>query len=196
MYLGIDIGTSAVKAAVIDDSGRRRRSGERAFERISAAALVVRTGSGGLVVGHQHRGRRLAFGAAQGGARHRLVRSDARCNAARSNQHRALRPAILWNDGRSAQQCTELEATRPQTCCGSPATAPCRDSRRLNCCGCGSMSPRYSPDRDGAAAQGLRALAHDRRLPPPICRTAPARCGWMSRSGAGRKPCSQPRVLS
>ncbi len=31
-----------------------------------------------------------------------------------NRQQRALRPAILWNDGRSAEQCAELEAAVPE----------------------------------------------------------------------------------
>jgi xylulokinase len=113
MYLGIDIGTSAVKAAVVDDRGsvvdqatapltvsrpQALWSEQNPADWWSAAnnavsALPLPTRSAVRAIGLS-------------GQMHGATLLDA--------QHRALRPAILWNDGRSAAQCAELEAAVPQ----------------------------------------------------------------------------------
>jgi xylulokinase len=111
--MGIDIGTSAVKVAVVDDTGS-----------------VVDQASSPLAVSRPHplwseqnpadwwaaansavsdlrpplRGAVRAIGLS--GQMHGATLLDER--------HRALRPAILWNDGRSARQCVELEAAVPE----------------------------------------------------------------------------------
>jgi xylulokinase len=103
MYMGIDIGTSAVKAVVIDERGS-----------------VIDQASVPLEISRPHplwsEQDPAQWWAAADGA----VRSlrPASCQAVRGiglsgqmhgatlldKQHRALRPAILWNDGRSAMQ--------------------------------------------------------------------------------------------
>jgi xylulokinase len=113
MYMGIDIGTSAVKAAVVDETGN-----------------VIDQASSPLTVSRPH-----ALWSEQNPADWWIATnsavSDLRLplrNAVRAiglsgqmhgatlldKNHRALRPAILWNDGRSARQCAELEAVVPE----------------------------------------------------------------------------------
>ena len=79
MFLGIDLGTSGGKAAIVD-----------------AAVLELdsdlRAGVQGVVLAGQVRGANLM-----------------------GDDDRPLRPAILWNDGRSFAQCAELEAAEPQS---------------------------------------------------------------------------------
>ena len=89
MYMGIDVGTSAVKAAVVDEAGSVVDQASAPLSVSRPHALVVGTESGGLVVGDQQRRERLALAAAQGRARHRPVRSDARRHAARQAASRA-----------------------------------------------------------------------------------------------------------
>jgi xylulokinase len=112
MYMGIDIGTSAVKAVVIDESG-----------------TVIDQGSSPLAVSRPH-----ALWSEQDPADWWAATTNAvralhlpLRNAVRAiglsgqmhgatlldKSHRPLRPAILWNDGRSAPQCAELEAAVP-----------------------------------------------------------------------------------
>ena len=111
MYLGIDLGTSAVKAVVVDEDGAlvREASEPLAARRPkpkhseqdpddwwrATSAVVARLSD-------------LAPGVAAiglSGQMHGAVLLDAR--------GRVLRPAILWNDGRSQAECAELEAAVP-----------------------------------------------------------------------------------
>ena len=115
-YLGIDVGTSSVKAVLIDERQRlvasavqpltvsRPRPGWseqepeawwRASER--AVAAVKRKA-----------GKRLAAvtGIGLSGQMHGAVLLDA--------ADKPIRPAILWNDGRSAAECAELEEKEPR----------------------------------------------------------------------------------
>jgi xylulokinase len=108
MYLGIDIGTSAVKAALIDDSGA-------VADQASAPLSVSRpqglwseqnpadwwSATNIAVSGLRLTLRKVVRAIGLSGQMHGATLLD--------RSHQALRPAILWNDGRSAQQCIELE---------------------------------------------------------------------------------------
>jgi xylulokinase len=112
MYLGIDIGTSAVKAVLIDEAGR-------VVETASAPLAVSRphpqwseqnpddwwaaTGSAVITLDAGHRRAVKAVGLS--GQMHGATLLGA--------DDGVLRPAILWNDGRSAAQCAALEAAVP-----------------------------------------------------------------------------------
>lgn len=113
MFLGIDIGTSSVKAALLDadDSLVAQGSASLAVSRprpgfseqdpetwwqATAAAI------GQLPSAARARVRALGLSGQMHGAT--LVDRDGA----------ALRPAILWNDGRSAAECLELERRVPQ----------------------------------------------------------------------------------
>jgi xylulokinase len=112
MYMGIDIGTSAVKAAVVDESGtvvdqasaplnisrpRPLWSEQDPADWWSATNIAV----SGLRLPLREAIRAIGLS----GQMHGATLLD--------NKARALRPAILWNDGRSAQQCVELETALP-----------------------------------------------------------------------------------
>ena len=200
MDLGIDIGTSEVKAVLVDDGGR-----------------VVGQAASALPISRPHplwseqdprdwwhgdaspRSARCAprsrgaYAAVRGlglsGQMHGATLLDA--------HDRVLRPAILWNDGRSAPQCAELErrvAARAARITGNIAmpgfTAPkllwvARARARV-----------LSRRRARAAAQGLRAAAADRRGG-----VRHVRCGRHAvarRRAARRGPtrCSTPRGLT
>ncbi len=114
-FLGIDLGTSAVKALLVDDA-------ERVLATASAPLTVMRpqplwseqdpdawvqatfSTFEGL-----RRDQPAAFAAVSGiglsGQMHGAVLLDSAA--------RPLRPAILWNDGRSAAECAALEAAWP-----------------------------------------------------------------------------------
>lgn len=109
MFLGIDIGTSGVKAVVLDESG-----------------TVIGQGSAPLTVSRPHplwseqapeawwqattdavqaidpAVRRAVRGVGLAGQMHGATLLD--------RDDRPLRPAILWNDGRSHEECEQLEA--------------------------------------------------------------------------------------
>ncbi len=108
MYMGIDIGTSAVKAVVIDDSGALA-------DQASAPLSVSRpqplwseqnpqdwwSATNIAVGGLQSASRKAVRAIGLSGQMHGATLLD--------RSRRVLRPAILWNDGRSAQQCRDLE---------------------------------------------------------------------------------------
>lgn len=109
MYLGIDIGTSGVKAVILDDAGRivaqataalcvsRPRdawSEQQPDDWWSATDAAVRQLDAGL--------RNHVQGIGLAGQMHGATILGA--------DDRVLRPAILWNDGRSFTECSELES--------------------------------------------------------------------------------------
>lgn len=112
MYLGIDIGTSGVKAILMDDAG-----------------VVVEIANAPLAVSRPH-----ALWSEQDPADWWAATNSAVSDLDLQKRHavkaiglsgqmhgatllgadqRALRPAILWNDGRSAAQCNALESDIP-----------------------------------------------------------------------------------
>ncbi len=115
MYLGLDIGTSSVKAALFDP-------GQRLIGQASASYGVQRPRDGwseqdpqdwwtgvlatvdALAKAHGLSGLR---GIGLSGQMHGAVCLDA--------GDAVLRPAILWNDGRAAAECAEIEAAFPRS---------------------------------------------------------------------------------
>jgi len=116
MYLGIDVGTSEVKVALVDGAQRLLAVGRAALDVARPHPLwseqdpqswVVATQAAiaELRAGH---GAELAkvTGIGLSGQMHGAVLLDA--------HDRVLRPAILWNDTRSAAECAVLEARVPE----------------------------------------------------------------------------------
>ncbi|MEA3178518.1 MAG: xylulokinase [Gammaproteobacteria bacterium] len=114
MYLGIDIGTSGVKAVLVDDSG--------AIVGQSSAPLVVDRPQPGFseqdpeswwqatvsaVIGLPKDLRAAVRAVGLSGQMHGATLLDSR--------DQPLRPAILWNDGRSALECGEIERREPNS---------------------------------------------------------------------------------
>ena len=112
MFLGLDIGTSCVKAVVCDETGavlaqasvnlpisrpQPLWSEQDPADWWSATNASVSQLPGEL--------RRQVRGVGLAGQMHGATVLDA--------QMQPLRPAILWNDGRSAAECEELEAALP-----------------------------------------------------------------------------------
>jgi xylulokinase len=112
MYLGLDIGTSAVKAAVVDDAGHvvgqssAPLAVSRPFPKWSEQNPADWWSASMSAVGDLKPSLRRAVSAiGLSGQMHGATLLD--------KSDRVLRPAILWNDGRSAAQCEELEAAVP-----------------------------------------------------------------------------------
>ncbi|WP_419810046.1 xylulokinase [Sphingomonas sp.] len=112
MFLGIDIGTSGIKAVVLDERGAVAGQG--------IAALTVQRphaawseqdpeawwrATTAAVQAIDPTVRRAVRGVGLAGQMHGATLLDA--------DDRPLRPAILWNDGRSAAECAALEAALP-----------------------------------------------------------------------------------
>lgn len=116
MYLGIDLGTSEVKALVIDDSGEivtshsapltlqrphphwSEQSPQAWWEATHYLMATLKEKC------EQHWAAIKAIGLC--GQMHGAVLLDA--------AGEVIRPAILWNDTRSAQECAELEEIAPE----------------------------------------------------------------------------------
>ncbi len=114
MYLGIDIGTSSVKAVLMDDEGQL-------FAQGSAPLTVERPqplwseqspdawwrATVAAVRALPEKGRQAVKGIGLSGQMHGATLLDA--------ADKPLRPAILWNDGRSEAECAELEKLQPRS---------------------------------------------------------------------------------
>ncbi len=114
MYLGIDIGTSGVKAVVIDAQGSLLGQGTAAlavsrphdlWSEQAAGDWWTATEAAILAIPAELRASVQGIGLA--GQMHgaTLLGTD----------DKVLRPAILWNDGRSFAECAELEAAQPDS---------------------------------------------------------------------------------
>lgn len=109
LYLGIDLGTSSVKAVVIDDAGAVRASASspltvshprpRWSEQDPAAWWAATEAAVGEVLRGVDASRVAAIGLS--GQMHGATLLD--------KDDAVLRPAILWNDGRSDLECAALE---------------------------------------------------------------------------------------
>jgi xylulokinase len=110
MYLGIDVGTSCVKAVIMDDAGL-------VLDQASSPLTVSRphplwseqnpadwwAATNGAVAALRPDLRRVVKIVGLAGQMHGATLLD--------KDGQALRPAILWNDGRSDVQCAALEAS-------------------------------------------------------------------------------------
>ena len=112
VYLGIDVGTSAVKAVLIDSQDRILAQASAPLNVVCPRPLWseqdpqdwwVATTSAVTQLPADLRRSVVALGLS--GQMHGAVLLDAR--------DRPLRPAILWNDGRSEAECLELERRVP-----------------------------------------------------------------------------------
>ncbi len=112
MYLGIDIGTSGVKAIVLNEGGALLGQGTAPlsvsrphdlWSEQDPDAWWTATNAAVLAIDPALRAR--VFGVGLAGQMHGATLLGA--------DHRPLRPAILWNDGRSFTECAELEAAVP-----------------------------------------------------------------------------------
>ena len=106
--VGLDVGTTGVKAIAVSPDGAVLAQRERGLPALDAAAGLVGAGSRGLV-GRRRRRRSPrcprgvdVAGIGLSGQMHGLV-------VARRRTSRVIRPALLWNDQRTAAECAEIE---------------------------------------------------------------------------------------
>ncbi|WP_257168832.1 xylulokinase [Bradyrhizobium sp. SRS-191] len=115
MYLGIDLGTSAVKTILVDDAQRVIASRSRALridvprpgwaEQDPAAWIAAIFATLDALKADHARDLAEVAGIGLSGQMHGPVLLDAAM--------KPLRPCILWNDGRSAAECAVLEQRWP-----------------------------------------------------------------------------------
>ena len=124
VFLGIDVSTTATKALLIDETGRVLACGAPEYP-FQPPALVERAASRSMVGGDQKPRIRAVLQktgvkpeeiAAVGltGQMHGLVLLDGSGNV--------LRPAILWNDQRTQEQCDEIQPIWKRRIHRTPAT--------------------------------------------------------------------------
>lgn len=108
MFLGIDLGTSSVKAVVIDDAGQLIDAKEASLQISIPHALWSEqapadwwSGVNDAVLALPSNVRHEVKAIGLSGQMHGATLLD--------KSGRILRPAILWNDGRSASQCATLQ---------------------------------------------------------------------------------------
>ncbi len=109
MYLGIDVGTSSVKAILMDEAGCVVEQATAALSVSRPKALwseqdptdwwsATNSAVSDLDLQRRHQVKAIGLSGQMHGAT--LLGAD----------NQALRPAILWNDGRSSAECAALEA--------------------------------------------------------------------------------------
>ncbi|MEZ6233666.1 MAG: xylulokinase [Phycisphaerales bacterium] len=119
LLLGIDVGTSSTKAILIDDAGAIRAtataphpshsprpswSEQNPDDWWASSCAAVRT-----AIGQARCNPRDIAGVGLSGQMHGSVLLDAATIAAKGQRPGVLRPAILWNDQRTAAQCQRIE---------------------------------------------------------------------------------------
>ena len=114
MFLGIDIGTSAVKAVVTGEDGTVAAEASAELQVSRPAPLHSEqdpddwwAATDKAVQSIDPRYRKAVRAVGLAGQMHGATLLD--------GSDRPLRPAILWNDGRSEQECIELESAEPRS---------------------------------------------------------------------------------
>lgn len=117
MYLGIDAGTSSIKALLVDE-------GQQIVAEASAPLTVERPHLLWSEQSPTHWWKAMLDAVAQLQTKSRAAFSAVRGIGLSGQMHgatlldarlRVLRPAILWNDGRSYAECVDLEAREPRS---------------------------------------------------------------------------------
>lgn len=114
MFLGIDIGTSAVKAVVINEGGEVAAEASAPLQVSRPQPLHSEqdpddwwAATNQAVRSLDARQRKAVRAVGLAGQMHGATLLD--------SADRPLRPAILWNDGRAEQECAELETAEPRS---------------------------------------------------------------------------------
>ena len=165
VFLGLDFGTSAVKALLVDGEQNRRWQSQQCRSPCSARRpdTASRTRRPG--------GRRRSTPSTRSGAtmppRCPLLRASAcpaRCTArcCSTTAGGVLRPAILWNDVRSTAECAELEAAVPPTAAGDRQYRHARVHRAQTAVGTQARTAGVCPGAHRLAAESLYPLSPDR----------------------------------
>ena len=116
MYLGMDVGTSGVKAVLVNESGAIVGTASRGLTLSHPAPLFSEQDPDAWVDAAVAAVDSLAAAHPAETAAVRGIGLSGQMHGATllGADGRPLRPAILWNDGRSFAECTELERLCPQ----------------------------------------------------------------------------------
>ena len=160
-FLGLDIGTSSVKALLVDVEQRVVAEGSTPLsvsrphplwseqnpsdwvEGVEAAVAAIRR--------HAPSDFATLSGIGLSGQMHGATLLDAK--------DKPLRPAILWNDGRSFAECAELKRRVPDLEAAHRQSRHARLHRAENAMGRRARARSRKSDETGAVAQGLCAPA-------------------------------------
>ncbi len=115
MYIGIDLGTSGVKAVLLDENGKLVASQTQSLSVSRPHSLWSEQDPECWWLATDQAMRALA--AEQDLSQVRAMGLSGQMHGATllDNEFTVLRPAILWNDGRSAAQCLQLEQQVPES---------------------------------------------------------------------------------
>lgn len=116
MYLGIDLGTSEVKASLVDDEQRTLASAAVKLEMSRPRPMWSEQAPQAWVQALHDTLDALKVRAPQALAAVKALGISGQMHGAvlLNAQQQVLRPAILWNDTRSFAECAELEAAVPE----------------------------------------------------------------------------------
>ncbi|HXE21705.1 MAG TPA: xylulokinase [Rhodoferax sp.] len=117
MYLGIDLGTSGVKAVLLDEAQQIVAVADAPLEVSRPHPLWSEQDPQAWWQALDHAMQALRRAAPSALAQVRALGLSGQMHGAvlLDAQQRVLRPAILWNDGRAFAQCAQLEAAAPQS---------------------------------------------------------------------------------
>lgn len=117
MYLGIDLGTSGVKLLLLDAQHRTLATADAPLSLQQPQALWCEQHPADWWHAVQRAAARLRAQQPQAWAQVRTVGLSGQMHGAvlLDAQGQVLRPAILWNDGRSSAECGLLERTEPRS---------------------------------------------------------------------------------
>ena len=140
-FIGIDLGTSAVKLLLVDESGKICSTVSRDYPLFFPHPGWSEQNPEDWWAAVQDGLKELTkdidvndvAGVGCGGQMHGLVILD--------ENDQVIRPAILWNDGRTFKEVDYLNNVNT-SCPSSPPTSPLPASPHPNSCGCRRTSPR------------------------------------------------------
>ncbi|NUB16411.1 xylulokinase, partial [Azospirillum brasilense] len=152
MYLGIDLGTSGVKAVLVDAAQRLGGQSTAPLEVSRPHPLWSEQDPEDwwAATGRAVAGLRAAHPDAMAAVRGIGLSGQMHGATLLDRQDRVLRPAILWNDGRSGAECAELERRAPnlRAIAGNRAMPGFTAPNLL-------WVPAPEPERFAAGAKGL-----------------------------------------
>ena len=181
MYLGIDIGTSSVKVVLIDGEQRLIASRSEPLVVDRPRSRLVGAGPESWIERRRPPSMRSPPSTARRSRRSAASAFPARCTARRSSimPTAPLRPCILWNDGRAAEEAAALDADPRFRELTGNIVFPGFTAPKL------VWVHKHEPEifgdiAQGPPAEGLSSASGSPATTRPTCRTRPAPRGSTS----------------